>query len=238
MSKQVSTMSIRHVPITCPPRGKPGTLHGPAIALKPSVAAAARTGGFFKLDQAALDAMERDNVLDPISMERPIHQSTFRVQMRTPNADGTPRYSHWDPEELWNWVRRPESQGRMPDNREKIWYEDWWALYYTYGPAPIVPEWARTLDKREAATQPAGNVGGGSFCGRRRPLWRRRRRRPLWQWQRASPAPSSNATPAVTARRRPQQRRGGGGVGRIHGGDGDSANSAAAAHESDSDLVQ
>ena len=159
-------MSVRRVPIVCPPRGPAGTLHGPAIALKPSVAAAVRTGGFYKLDEAAVNQMERDNVIDPISMERPIHQSTFRVQMRTPNPDGTPRYSHWDPEDLWDWVRRPESQGRMPDNREKIWYEDWWALYYTYGPIPIVPDWARTLDKREAATQAAENIGGGSiFAG-------------------------------------------------------------------------
>ena len=120
------------------------------------------TGGFVVLDQAAVDDLNARDVLDPISMERPIHQGTFRVQMRTPSPDGMPRYSYWKPEDLWNWVRRPESNGRMPDTNEKIWYEDWWALYYTYGPTPRVPAWARALDKREAATQPAqgGNARG------------------------------------------------------------------------------
>lgn len=113
------------------------------------------TGGFVVLDQAAVDDLNARDVLDPISMERPIHQGTFRVQMRTPSPDGTPRYSYWNPQDLWNWVRRDESNGRMPDNREHIWYEDWWALYYTFGPTPTVPAWARALDKREAATQPA-----------------------------------------------------------------------------------
>jgi len=131
------------------------------------------TGGFFVLDQAAVDDLNARDVLDPISMERPIHQGTFRVQMRTPSPDGTPRYSYWKPEDLWNWVRRPESNGRMPDTNEKIWYEDWWALYYTYGPTPTVPAWARALDKREAATQPAqgGNASPLSSPPPATPTW-------------------------------------------------------------------
>ena len=133
------------------------------------------TGGFVVLDQAAVNDLNARDVLDPISMERPIHQGTFRVQMRTPSPDGTPRYSYWKPEDLWNWVRRDESNGRMPDTNEKIWYEDWWALYYTFGPTPTVPAWARALDKREAATQPAqgGNAGGGG---------------PFSDWMRTQPA--------------------------------------------------
>lgn len=125
------------------------------------------TGGFVVLDQAAVNDLNASGVIDPISMERPIHQGTFRVQMRTPKPNGDPRYSYWNPEDLWKWVSRPESEGSMPDNREKIWYEDWWALYYTYGPTPTVPAWARALDKRQAATQPAqgGNAGGGGGGG-------------------------------------------------------------------------
>jgi hypothetical protein len=151
------------------------------------------TGEFLVLDQAAVADLNARDVLDPISMERPIHQGTFRVQMRTPSPDGAPRYSYWKPEDLWNWVRRPESNGRMPDTNEKIWYEDWWALYYTYGPTPTVPVWARSLDKREAFTQPAqgGNAGGGPFSD-----WMRTQPAPP-TWAQGVRAPSSDANEEV-----------------------------------------
>lgn len=152
-------MSIRSVSPTQNRRHGAGTLLGSALALR----APASTGGFAVLSRDEARQLVRDNVLDPISMERPIHRGTFKVQRRTPSPDGTPRYSYWKPEDLWKWVSRPESSGRMPDTNEKIWYEDWWALYYTFGPTPTVPAWARALDKRNAATQPAqgGNAGGG-----------------------------------------------------------------------------
>ena len=140
--------------------GLAGTAHGPAVDLKPR--AGATTGGYLMIDQpqanAIMDEMERENAINPITMERPeLRASVFRVEARTPKPDGSPRYSYWDPAELWRWLRQPERQGRMPDTNEPVWFEDWWALYYTYG-APFVPNWAYSLEKRDRNTQPSASV--------------------------------------------------------------------------------
>ena len=140
--------------------GLAGTAHGPAVDLKPRAGAA--TGGYLMIDQpeanAIMDEMERENAINPITMERPeLRASVFRVEARTPKPDGSPRYSYWDPAELWRWLRQPERQGRMPDTNEPIWFEDWWALYYTYG-APFVPDWAYSLEKRDRNTRASASV--------------------------------------------------------------------------------
>ena len=135
-------------------------MHGPAVDLKPR--AGATTGGYLVIDQPQADGimaeMERENAINPITMERPeLRASVFRVVARTPKPDGSPRYSYWDPAELWRWLKQPERQGRMPDTNEPAWFEDWWALYYTYG-APFVPNWAYSLEKRDRNTQPSASV--------------------------------------------------------------------------------
>ena len=140
--------------------GPAGTVHGPAVDLKPR--AGATTGGYLVIDQPQADGimaeMEAENVINPITMERPeLRASVFRVVARTPKPDGSPRYSYWDPAELWRWLKQPERQGRMPDTNEPAWFEDWWALYYTYG-APFVPNWAYSLEKRDRNTQPSASV--------------------------------------------------------------------------------
>jgi hypothetical protein len=140
--------------------GLAGTAHGPAVDLKPRAGAA--TGGYLMIDQpeanVIMDEMERENAINPITMERPeLRASVFRVEARTPKPDGSPRYSYWDPAELWRWLRQPERQGRMPDTNEPIWFEDWWALYYTYG-APFVPDWAYSLEKRDRNTRASASV--------------------------------------------------------------------------------
>ena len=137
-----------------------GTVHGPAVDLKPR--AGATTGGYLVIDQPQADGimaeMERENAINPITMERPeLRASVFRVVARTPKPNGDPRYSYWDPAELWRWLKQPERQGRMPDTNEPAWFEDWWALYYTYG-APFVPNWAYSLEKRDRNTQPSASV--------------------------------------------------------------------------------
>ena len=142
------------------PTGLAGTAHGPAVDLKPRAGAA--TGGYLMIDQpeanAIMDEMERENAINPITMERPeLRASVFRVEARTPKPDGSPRYSYWDPAELWRWLQQPERQGRMPDTNEPAWFEDWWALYYTYG-APFVPNWAYSLEKRDRNTRPSASV--------------------------------------------------------------------------------
>lgn len=140
--------------------GPAGTAHGPAVDLKPRAGAA--TGGYLVIDQpqanAIVDEMEREDAINPITMERPeLRASIFRVEARTPKPNGDPRYSYWDPAELWRWLQQPDRQGRMPDTNEPAWFEDWWALYYTYG-APAVPSWAYSLEKRNPDTQPSASV--------------------------------------------------------------------------------
>jgi hypothetical protein len=134
------------------------------VDLKPRPGAT--TGGYLVIDQpqanAIMDEMERENAINPITMERPeLRASIFRVEARTPKPNGDPRYSYWDPAELWRWLQQPERQGRMPDTNESVWFEDWWALYYTYG-APAVPSWAYSLEKRNPDTQPSASVRGAA----------------------------------------------------------------------------
>ncbi len=140
--------------------GPAGTAHGPAVDLKPR--AGATTGGYLVIDQPQADTimneLEREQAINPITMERPeLRASIFRVEARTPKPNGDPRYSYWDPAELWRWLQQPERRGRMPDTNEPAWFEDWWALYYTYG-APAVPSWAYSLEKRNPNTQPSASV--------------------------------------------------------------------------------
>ena len=144
--------------------GPAGTAHGPAIDLKPRAGAA--TGGYLVIDQpqanAIMDEMERENAINPITLERPeLRASVFRTVARIPKENGDPRYSYWDPAELWRWLQQPNSQGRMPGTNEPVWFEDWWALYYTYG-APAVPSWAYSLEKRNPDTQPSASVRGAA----------------------------------------------------------------------------
>jgi len=138
--------------------GPAGTAHGPAIDLKPRAGAA--TGGYLVIDQpqanAIIDEMERERAINPITQERPeLRASIFRTVARIPKENGDPRYSYWDPAELWRWLQQPNSQGRMPGTNEPVWFEDWWALYYTYG-APAVPSWAYSLEKRDYTTSVSG----------------------------------------------------------------------------------
>ena len=144
--------------------GPAGTAHGPAVDLKPRAGAA--TGGYLVIDQpqadAIMDELEREQAINPITQERPeLRASIFRVEARTPKPNGDPRYSYWDPAELWRWLQQPNRQGRMPDTNEPAWFEDWWALYYTYG-APAVPSWAYSLEKRSPDTQPSASVRGAA----------------------------------------------------------------------------
>lgn len=140
--------------------GPAGTAHGPAIDLKPRAGAA--TGGYLVIDQpqanAIIDEMEREQAINPITQERPeLRASIFRTVARTPKPNRDPRYSYWDPAELWRWLQQPNSRGRMPSTNEPVWFEDWWALYYTYG-APAVPSWAYSLEKRNPDTQPSASM--------------------------------------------------------------------------------
>ena len=71
-----------------------------------------------------------------------------------------------DPEALWDHVQRQDSRGMMAANRQRIWYEDWWALYYNYGPpSPTwsVPTWVADLPRlRGPRTTRAPEAGPSS----------------------------------------------------------------------------
>ena len=111
----------------------------------------ANTGGFYALSEAEQKQVEEDDdVVDPVSFEKPTHVMTFRIQMDTPNPDGTSRYKYYSPESLWNWVRQDSSEGKLPHNpSQKILYEDWYTLYYN-DPARRelrVPTWVQFLER-------------------------------------------------------------------------------------------
>jgi len=76
---------------------------------------------------------------------------TFRVQMDTPNPDGTPRYIYYSPSSLWDWVRQSSSNGKLPHNpSQKILKADWYRLHANYDQNGPVPHWVNDLEKEHA----------------------------------------------------------------------------------------
>jgi len=147
-----------------------GTAHGPAIELRPS-AMAATTGGYLVIDQpqanAIMGELERENAINPITMERPeLRASVFRVEARTPKPNGDPRYSYWDPAELWRWLKQPERQGRMPDTNEPAWFEDWWARALLHLRRALRAELG-LLPRKARPQHSAVGVGGAADAGSR-----------------------------------------------------------------------
>ena len=148
-------MSARRTPAHGTSVQLPGTLHGPAVTFKPGYKPPARTGGFVALTEDEQRKWSANGtVIDPITQEKP-PSALFKVQRPKRNEADEPVYDTRDPESTWEWVKRLESDGRMADNRVKIWYEDWWALYYTYGPIPLVPSFVEFLPRLHAMTAPS-----------------------------------------------------------------------------------
>ncbi len=116
----------------------------------------ARTGGYYELTDAEQQQVEDDDVVDPVSFERPTHVMTFRVQMDAPNPDGTPRYKYYSPASLWDWVKHASSQGKLPHNpSQKILYDDWMALYFSDPNRRNVatPNWVGFLEREHTFLQ-------------------------------------------------------------------------------------
>ena len=148
-------MSARRTPAHGTSGQLPGTLHGPAVTFKPGYKPPARTGGFVALtEEEQLVWNANGTVIDPITQEKP-PSALFKVQRPKRNETDEPVYDTRDPKQTWEWVKRPESDGKMADTRVKIWYEDWWALYYTYGPIPLVPSFVESLPRLHAVTAPS-----------------------------------------------------------------------------------
>ena len=164
-------MSIRQEEIRSLYRSRPaigpaGTAHGPAVGIKPS--AVPPTGGYVVVSRReqknAIKQMKDDKMYDHITLEPSLlRRSIFRVKARTPKSDNTERYFYPDPEKLWRWLQKDVSKGRMPETNEPIWFEDWWALYYTYG-APYVPQWAYGLPKLNEETASSAKPRNDPFA--------------------------------------------------------------------------
>ena len=144
------------------------------LSLKP-------TGLFYALTQPEADALNADNGKDPISLDkykpfqnRDSDEATFRVRVTLPNDQWT--YKTYIAEGLWNWVRRaaPATHppvATVPETRQPIWREDWWALSDRFAPGVPYPRWVRNLPLSDpsvpdtktyaAAAQPAGVGGDG-----------------------------------------------------------------------------
>ena len=106
------------------------------------------TADFYELTAAERQRVVDDGLADPITLDNPTHVMTFRVQMDTPNPeDGTPRYAYYSPAPLWDWVRQPSSNGKLPHNpSQKILKEDWYRLHANYDPRGAVPYWVNGLE--------------------------------------------------------------------------------------------
>lgn len=143
-------MSARRTPAHGTSGQLPGTLHGPAVTFKPGYKPPAHTGGFVALTEEEQLVFNKcgiiSDVIDPITQEKP-PSWLFKVQRPKRNEADEPVYDTRNPETTWEWVKLPESGGKMADTREEIWYEDWWALYYTYGPIPLVPTFVKDLPR-------------------------------------------------------------------------------------------
>lgn len=105
------------------------------------------TAGFYELTAAERQRVADEGIADPITFDDPTHVMTFRVQMDTPNPDGTPRYAYYSPAVLWDWVRQESSRGKLPHNpSQKILKEDWYRLYANYDQTGPVPHWVGELE--------------------------------------------------------------------------------------------
>lgn len=106
------------------------------------------TAGFYELTAAERQRVADEGIADPITFDNPTHVMTFRVQMDTPNPDGTPRYVYYSPAVLWDWVRQESSRGKLPHNpSQKILKEDWYRLHANYDQTGPVPYWVNELER-------------------------------------------------------------------------------------------
>jgi len=133
-----------------------------------------RTGEFYPLSQAEVDALNKDGAQEPFSTEpyqkdvdaygfgnwrrfvpgvQPNDEDaqwhTFRVRSTEPSADGTYKYRYYRAESLWRWHKDNRND---PITREPIWYEDWWELHDAYDKEGLVPSWVYTLPTRDPGT--------------------------------------------------------------------------------------
>ena len=118
------------------------------LSLKP-------TGLFYELKQHEADALNANDGRDPITLDkyRPFQQrdsdeATFNVRVALPNNKSTDKT--YIAEGLWNWVKRPGSNthppvATLPETRQPIWREDWWALSDRFAPGVVYPRWVRNL---------------------------------------------------------------------------------------------
>tara|TARA_X000001036_G_scaffold436821_1_gene480752 strand:+ start:225 stop:2345 length:2121 start_codon:yes stop_codon:yes gene_type:complete len=147
----------------------PGTLGGPAIGFKPGYGPRVSTGGFVKLTPEKLAEIRRNGqVIDPITMEELQYQGEFFEVERPDDAPESTPHTYHDPEKLWEWMRQERSRGRLATNRQPIWYEDWQALFFNYGPPSddwVEPSWVKDLPRKHKKARRTTQGAGSSSMG-------------------------------------------------------------------------
>lgn len=136
-----------------------------------------QTGEFHSLSQAEVDALNKQEVVDPITLE-PFRLDarrhglfgwrkfvpgvrlnentwrTFRVRSKDKNPNGDYTYQYYRSKSLWGHYNRLVGglEPRDPLTRQRIWYEDWMDLHDAYDPDGDTPNWVFGLDAREKDT--------------------------------------------------------------------------------------
>lgn len=113
------------------------------------------TGEFYSLTLEEANELNANDGQDPISLDpylvaqgRDSDYATFRVRVTLPNDQWT--YKVYTAKGLWEWVRRPGRDtnppiATVPETRQPIWREDWWALSDRFAPGVVYPHWVRNL---------------------------------------------------------------------------------------------
>jgi len=129
-----------------------------ALSLDAAVAArrASATGEFFPLSRSKVNKLNRNGNVEPITTEpfrkdnEPVEGwHTFRVRIEQP--DGTFKDQFYRAESLWQHYNS-EEEVFDPVTRQRVWYEDWWALHDRFNPDGRIYEWVLSLPRLEPGT--------------------------------------------------------------------------------------
>jgi len=97
--------------------------------------------GYVTPENRAKILEDKKEVIDPITMSVLAPDGMWFEIQRPHGAPEAQTHQYVDPRSLWSHMQREDSRGVMANNRQPIWYEDWYLLFYNYGPPPRQPYW-------------------------------------------------------------------------------------------------